>query len=156
MYGDLGAESACSKTIMTSQQRITEATAPVRALLADDSPIMIRALVGLIKAIPGVSVDGVVYDGAQAVEKAVELAPDVVLLDFRMPQLDGLQAADRIREKLPAAKILILSLHDQEAIRREAEARSDGFISKADLRERLPQLLEELFPDRISATTSRH
>jgi CheY-like chemotaxis protein len=81
---------------------------PPRVLLVDDSTAMRRVLRGLLED-AGIPVVGEAGDGAQGVELAEELRPDVVLMDWRMPQLDGLQATARIRRQLPEVQVVMFS-----------------------------------------------
>jgi CheY-like chemotaxis protein len=79
-----------------------------RVLLVDDSPAMRRVLRGLLED-AGIPVVGEAVDGAHGVELALTLRPDVVLMDWRMPQLDGLAATARIRQQLPEVQVVMFS-----------------------------------------------
>ena len=89
-------------------------TARIRVLVADDHTIVRQGLVGILQASAEIEVVGEAADGAEAVEKAQKLKPDVVVLDVSMPHLSGLEAARRIRESVPAARVLVLTMHDDE------------------------------------------
>jgi DNA-binding NarL/FixJ family response regulator len=78
-------------------------------LLADDHELMRRLLRRAIDAEPGLELIGEAGDGAQAVELAQSLAPDVVVLDLAMPDMDGLQVARALRASVPDVKILVFS-----------------------------------------------
>lgn len=102
----------------------------IRVLLADDHTIVRKGLVQILKA-GGVDVVGEAQDGAEAVEKAVELKPDVVLLDISMPGLSGLEAARRIKNALPRARILVLTMHDEdEFVLKMVRAGVSGYLVK--------------------------
>ena len=87
---------------------------PIRILIADDHTIVRQGLARLLEDQPGFQVVGEAYDGRMAIEKAVALNPDVIVMDIGMPLLNGIEAARRIRKQLPRIKILILSMYSQE------------------------------------------
>ncbi len=89
-------------------------TKPIRILLADDHTIVRQGLASLLNDQPDLQVIGEAVNGRAAVEKALELNPDVVILDIAMPLLNGIEAAKRIKKKLPESKILILSMYSHE------------------------------------------
>ena len=103
----------------------------IRVLVADDHTIVRQGLVGILKASDEVEVVGEAADGAEAVEKATKLKPDVVVLDVSMPHLSGLEAARRIRETLPATRILVLTMHDdEEYVLKMVRAGASGYLLK--------------------------
>ncbi len=86
----------------------------IRVLIADDHPIVRDALRTLISTEPGMELVGEAADGAQAVEKARLLKPDVILMDLVMPVKDGLQAISEIKEVDPSVSILVLTSFSEE------------------------------------------
>ncbi len=98
-------------------------TTPIRVLIADDEPLIRETLAELL-AEEGFEVVGEARDGAEAVRKAAELDPDVVLIDVRMPVVNGLEATRRIRLDRPDALVVALSAYDDPAL--EAAARAVG------------------------------
>ncbi|WP_082810235.1 response regulator transcription factor [Kocuria varians] len=80
-----------------------------RLLLVDDHPLMRDALANLFRAEPGFEVVGEAGEGAEAVEKSVALEPDVVLMDIRMPGMDGIEATGQIVQRCPDTKVLALT-----------------------------------------------
>ncbi|MCK6579395.1 MAG: response regulator transcription factor [Anaerolineae bacterium] len=86
----------------------------IRVLLADDHALFREGLVGIISAQPGMEVVGEASDGLEALVKARELAPDLILMDIGMPGCDGLEATRYIKRELPAVVIVILTVHDEE------------------------------------------
>jgi two-component system, NarL family, response regulator NreC len=86
----------------------------IRILIADDHTIVRQGLARLLEDQPGFQVVGEAFDGRMAIEKAVALKPDVIVMDIGMPLLNGIEAARRIRKLLPQSKILILSMYSQE------------------------------------------
>jgi len=84
----------------------------MRILIADDNEAVRRGVARLLTSETGWKVCGEARDGAEALQKARELLPDVILLDFSMPGMNGLEAARLLRQQLPEAKILVISQHD--------------------------------------------
>lgn len=95
------------------------AGAPVRVLIADDNHVIRAGLVGLLALEPRVEVVAQAADGQQAVELAAETRPDVVVLDVRMPRLDGVEAARRLADRFP---VLMLTYSEEGAVVRAALA----------------------------------
>jgi DNA-binding NarL/FixJ family response regulator len=103
----------------------------VRVLIADDQALFRRGLCVVLGAETGVEVTGEAENGEEAVEKAKELVPDVILMDVRMPRLNGIEAARRIRAEVPATKILMLTVSDDEDDLFEAiKAGANGYLLK--------------------------
>lgn len=105
----------------------------IRVLIADDQRLLRASFAVLIGAAPGLEVVGEAGDGLQAVERATALTPDVVLMDIRMPELDGIEATRRICGAAPTAnvKVLILTTFDLDAYVFSAlRAGASGFLLK--------------------------
>jgi DNA-binding NarL/FixJ family response regulator len=102
-----------------------------RVLLADDHTMVRQGLVAILKSEPEFEVVGEASDGHEAVERAVALRPDVVVLDVGMPRLDGLEAARRIRKAVPETRILVLTMHEEEEyVLRMVRAGAAGYLVK--------------------------
>ena len=86
----------------------------IRIMIADDHTIVRQGLARLLNDQPDLTVIGQADNGRAAVDKALDLKPDVIIIDIAMPQMNGLEAAKRIRKKLPKTKILILSMYSHE------------------------------------------
>ena len=105
---------------------------PVRILIADDHEVVRQGVRALLEAEPGWVVCGEATSGREAVAKAVELRPDVVVLDVSMPELNGLEATRQIRSVVPS-KILILTVHESEQVVTEVvDAGAHGYVLKTD------------------------
>jgi DNA-binding NarL/FixJ family response regulator len=102
-----------------------------RVLIADDDDLMRAGLVELLTADPEIEIVGQAASGRQAVERARRLAPDVVLMDVRMPDLDGIAATRELSRTAPGAKILILTTFEQDDyIFGALRAGASGFLLK--------------------------
>jgi DNA-binding NarL/FixJ family response regulator len=84
---------------------------PKRVLIADDQRSTRRGLHALLDFIPGVEWVGEAGDGSAAVEMVVQCRPDVVLMDARMPVMDGMEATRRIKRRMPGVKVVLLSMY---------------------------------------------
>ena len=103
----------------------------IRVLVADDHALFRQALRGVLAEEPDLELVGEAGDGTEAVAMAVDLAPDVVLMDVRMPKLAGIDAAREIATQLPAAKIVMLTVSDEESDLFEAiKAGASGYLLK--------------------------
>ncbi len=102
-----------------------------RIVIADDHSLVREGITALLKLHDDVEIVGEAADGKEAIEKAAELAPDVVILDISMPGLGGLEAAIEIKKKQPDLKILVLSQYDdKEYVSRFLKAGVSGYILK--------------------------
>ena len=103
----------------------------IRILLADDHNIMRRGLRLLLERQPGFEVVAEASDGRQAAEQAEAAKPDIVFLDIAMPNMSGIEAAQRIGALLPQAAIIILSMHSDEGyVLRALKAGAKGYLLK--------------------------
>jgi DNA-binding NarL/FixJ family response regulator len=106
-------------------------TAPIRVLLADDIPLLRMGFRLILDNQPGITVVGEAADGTQAVELTSQLHPDVILMDVRMPRLDGIAATRQIIKATPATRIIILTTFDlDEYAFAGLEAGASGFLLK--------------------------
>ena len=106
----------------------------IRVLVVDDSPFMRRAVQRMLEPMTSIEVVGTAADGREAVEQAVRLRPDVVILDIVMPEMDGLAAIQGIMEQVPTP-ILVLSSQARpgaDTTLRALELGAVDFVSKAD------------------------
>jgi two-component system response regulator NreC len=105
--------------------------AKTRVLVADDHTMIRQGLISILRGQAEFEVVGEAADGHEAVEKALESRPDVVVLDISMPRLNGLEAARRIRKALPRTRILVLTMHDdEEYVLRTVRAGASGYVVK--------------------------
>ncbi len=104
---------------------------PIRVLVVDDQELFRRGIIMLLGAEPGIEVVGEAGDGIEGAELAESTAPDVVLLDIRMPRRSGIEACIDIKQAVPSAKILMLTVSDEEADLYEAvKSGASGYLLK--------------------------
>ncbi|MBV9816764.1 MAG: response regulator transcription factor [Solirubrobacterales bacterium] len=107
------------------------ATDPVRVLIVDDQPVVREGLRTFLALQPGIEVVGEAGDGAQALDRAAALHPDVILMDLVMPRMDGVAAMRRLRERAPASRVIVLtSFLDDERLMPALRAGADGYLLK--------------------------
>jgi two-component system, NarL family, response regulator NreC len=103
----------------------------IRVLVADDHTIVRQGVVSLLQASGDCTVVGEASDGVEAVEQAVATTPDVVVLDIGMPRLSGLEAVRRIRQEVPRARVLVLTMHEEEEyVVHLVKAGASGYLVK--------------------------
>ena len=104
---------------------------PIRVLVVDDHALFRRGLEMVLAEEPDIELVGEASDGAEAVEKAGEALPDVVLMDIRMPKSSGIEACRAMKEVSPSAKIVMLTISDEEGDLFEAiRAGASGYLLK--------------------------
>ncbi len=110
---------------------LPDAESPIRVVVADDQAIIRDGLVTVLGLLPDVEVVGAAADGAEAVALAVSERPDVVLMDLRMPVLDGVGATERISREAPDVAVLVLTTFaDDESILTALRAGARGYLTK--------------------------
>lgn len=116
----------------------------LRVLVVDDHPAFRRALTSALKMVRDIEVAGEAGGGVAATRQAAALAPDVVLMDLSMPDLDGIEAMREIHKKKPDLPVVILTAHADPGIEREARAAgASGFLAKGIGLEDLVVVLHE-------------
>jgi DNA-binding NarL/FixJ family response regulator len=106
-------------------------TPPVRVLAADDQRVVREGLAMLLGLLPDVEVVGTAADGEEVLALAAELKPDVILMDLRMPRMDGVEATRRLRERDPAVKVVVLTTYaDDRSVLDALRAGALGYLTK--------------------------
>jgi len=104
----------------------------IKVLIADDHAIVRDGIQQLLKPLDDMEIVGEAIDGFQALEKAKDLNPDVILLDIAMPNLNGLEAIGLIKEALPESQIVVLSMHANESyVQQVLKSGALGYVLKA-------------------------
>jgi len=119
-----------------------------RTLVVDDSPVVAKLLCSFLETLENVEVVGTAASGQEALEAAEALLPDLVLMDFDMPGMNGLEATAQLRIRFPETRIVIVTMHDLLELRSACQlAGATGFVSKTELARQLPALIRQIFPD---------
>lgn len=117
----------------------------MRILIADDNDMVRRGVMGILARVANWEVCGEARDGSEALRKARELLPDLILLDISMPGTNGLQVARLLRQEVPEAKILVISQHDPiQLLPRALEAGAHACLDKSRLDPDLVATMESL------------
>lgn len=104
---------------------------PIRILIADDHGVIRGGLKALLAAFPDIAVVGEASDGGEAIAKALELKPDILLMDLSMPNIGGIEATRQLSQNLPNLRILILTVHEDESLLKEViRAGASGYVVK--------------------------
>jgi DNA-binding NarL/FixJ family response regulator len=115
----------------------------IRVLVADDQALVREGLVNILRMTDGIEVAASAGDGLEAVARTADSSPDVVLMDLRMPRLDGVEATRRIRAAHPEVKIIVLTTYaDDESIFGALQAGARGYLTKDAGPEELRKAIE--------------
>ncbi|ARQ70397.1 response regulator [Streptomyces marincola] len=130
-FGPAMAQGGCRAEREGAAREPGEPREPIRVLVVDDHELFRRGLEIVLEQEEDICVVGEAGDGAEAVEKAADLLPDIVLMDVRMPRRGGIEACTSIKEVAPSARIIMLTISDEEADLYEAiKAGATGYLLK--------------------------
>lgn len=117
----------------------------LRLLVVDDHAVVRRGVRALLESRPGWEVCGEAADGQEAIRKAAELKPDIVILDISLPGLNGLEATSRILKESPGSEVLILTMHHSEELAQQViKAGARGYVLKSDADQSLVAAVDKL------------
>lgn len=117
--------------------------AGIRVLIVDDDPLVRHGLQSILRVHHDIQVVGEAADGLEAIAKAEQLRPDVILMDAQMPEMDGIEATRRIKEQWPSIKILFMTVHTAY-IDPALAAGADGWLMKDSGRRELLRAIKKL------------
>jgi DNA-binding NarL/FixJ family response regulator len=120
----------------------------LRVLLVDDNLLFLNRASQWLAKQPGIHIVGQATSGEQGIEQAVLLSPDLVVMDLAMPTMNGDEAAQQIKRRSRATRVILLSMHNHETFNENCLLHTDGFLPKDDLHSRLIPLIWTLFPGR--------
>jgi DNA-binding NarL/FixJ family response regulator len=127
----------------TSAQSGREQAADIRVVIADDHAVVREGLRALVNAHAGLRVVGVAADGDEAIRRARELEPDVLVLDLSMPGTNGAEVADRVAHECPRVRVLVLTMHEERGyVTRMLRAGAAGYVLKATASAELVRAIE--------------
>jgi len=117
----------------------------IRVLLVDDHPVTLRGVRDYLRAKQHISVVGQALDGTEAFEKARKLFPDVILLDLRLPKMNGLEATKKIVREIRGTRVLIFTMYDDRAFVEESiRAGASGYVLKSSSPRELVRAIERV------------
>jgi DNA-binding NarL/FixJ family response regulator len=129
--------------------RLTSSPQVASVLIVDDFQPFREAVSEILRQRPQLRIVGEASDGLEAVQKAIELMPDLILLDIGLPGIDGLEASKRIHAVVPGAKIIFVSMNGSAVIMRAALSNgATGYVLKADAGSELLTAIEAAFQGR--------
>lgn len=134
-----------ARNLRSEPSRIGNMKSPIKLLLVDDHPIVRKGIGSCLSKYANVQIVGEAANGEEALRKAKELNPDIVLMDVDMPQMDGLAVTQALRKEMPEIKVLILSMHRQtEAVLRILQSGALGYVLKDASTDELVQAIESV------------
>jgi DNA-binding NarL/FixJ family response regulator len=138
-------------------------TPKIRVLCVDDHPVVREGIAAIISLQPDMTMAGTAATGKEAIDRFVELRPDVSLVDLRLPDMSGFDVIRAIREKSPNARVIVLSSHEGDVdIQRALEAGAQGYVAKGIVRDELLDIIRGVhagkrrLPATVAQTLAEH
>ena len=117
----------------------------IRVLLVDDHQVVREGLKRMLEPDKDIQVVGEAVNGEDGITQAERLWPDVILMDIKMPDMDGITATRQLKQKMPAVKVIMLTLYDSEYVTQAIEAGASGYILKDAEGEQLVQAIRDVY-----------
>ena len=124
---------------------MTERPSGIRVLIVDDHHVVREGLRRMLEMENGIQVIGEARSGEEAIAKAVSLSPDVIVMDLKMPGMDGITATREIKERLPDVGILVLTLYAEDFVKQAVEAGVSGYLLKDSDCEQITQAIHQVY-----------
>jgi DNA-binding NarL/FixJ family response regulator len=147
------------KTVKLFSDPVVEHVAVIKVLIADDHEVVRSGLRSILEAQPNWRVVAEAADGKEAVMKALETKPDVAVLDYSLPVLNGIEATRQIRARVPQTEVLVFTMHESDTLMRDLlQAGARGYLLKSDAKQFLITAVQSLaahkpfFTSRVSET----
>ena len=149
----MGTERLFGENVMTSvvlpgtipEVIMTERPPGIRVLVVDDHHVVREGLRRMLEMENGIQVIGEARSGEEAIAKAVSLSPDVIVMDLKMPGMDGITATREIKEQLPHVGILVLTLYAEDFVKQAVEAGVSGYLLKDSDCEQIAQAIHQVY-----------
>src|ERR671913_1392280 len=136
---------ACCRGLILRARPPRKGTVMTRILIADDHDVVRSGVRSILEAQPGWEVVGEAENGKDAVDRALATRPDIVVLDYALPVMNGIEATRQIRARVAGAEVLLFTMHDTATLVREVlEAGARGFLLKSDAKRFLVAAVESL------------
>ena len=117
----------------------------IRVLLVDDHAVVRERLQRILEVDEEIQVVGEASRGDEAIRKAVLLSPDVIIMDLKMPEKDGITTTQELRQKMPDAKVLVLTLYGEDFVRQAVEAGVSGYLLKDSDTEQITKAVHQVY-----------
>ena len=117
----------------------------IKVLLVDDHPVIREGLRRILELDTEIRVIGEASNGEEAIRKAVLLSPDVIIMDLKMPQKDGITTTVELKQKMPDAKVLVLTLYGEDFVKKAIEAGVSGYMLKDSDSEQITEAVHQVY-----------
>ena len=123
----------------------------VRAVIVDDNHSFVRAAREVVNGIPWIDLIGTISSAEEALEFLRDVQPDLILMDIKLPRMDGIQATRTIRSQYPEIRVVVLTLMNSPEYKQAAlEAGAHGFLTKSEVGHKLSSVIETIFQEERS------
>ena len=117
----------------------------IKVLIVDDHQVVREGLRWILELDEGIKVVGEAQNGGEAISKAVSLLPDVVIMDLKMPEMDGITTTRELKQRLPSVNILMLTLYAEDFVKQAIEAGASGYLLKDSDCEQITRAVHQVY-----------